>query len=84
MKLDVQITDKGQMATGPHLHIGLAGASVTIPYDVQTLKGVVEGLHSHIFVAICRRQSAAAQCMASQTWSAGTAFFRRRRRMTIP
>jgi hypothetical protein len=51
---------------------------------VQSLKGVVEGLHSHIFVAICRRQSTAAQCRASQTWSTGTAFFRRRRRMTIP
>ena len=48
-KLDVQITDEGQMATGPQLQVRPVGASVTIPDDVQTLPTVEEGPHSHDF-----------------------------------
>jgi len=84
MKLDVQITDKGQMAAGPHLHVRSTGASVTIPYDVQTLKTVVEGLHSHNFCCDLPPGIRCSEMQASQTRSTGMTFLRRRRRMTTP
>jgi hypothetical protein len=65
VKLDVQITDKGQMAVAAQLRIAGISASVTIPNDVQRMKSVVIGPQSRRFIAICRQRSAADCCLLS-------------------
>jgi hypothetical protein len=83
-KLDVQISDKGQVATVAQLRIERLRASVTIPNDVQSLKTWCGDSKAAVFVALCRQQSAAAACARDHCSETSTAAERRRWRITMP